>query len=149
MKFLLWGTAVIISHSWRQSTLGLLVIKMPHEDRCLEGGREQPVSYIQDGQRGALGTEPTKKGLLCSSVKLPQTRIEWYKRSLVGECWHFLALVYLCEWVGKKTTEQMCWGHWMLIYMGYTTWDQDFARFSFFSFRDLSPSAFRYTYLYF
>lgn len=37
MKFRLWGgAAVIVSQSWRQSTLGVLVIKMPHDDKCLK-----------------------------------------------------------------------------------------------------------------
>lgn len=37
MKFLLWGTVAIVSQSWRQSALGLLVIRMPHDDKCLTG----------------------------------------------------------------------------------------------------------------
>lgn len=40
MKFLLWGTVDIVSQSWRQSTLGDLVIKMPHDDKCLKGKEE-------------------------------------------------------------------------------------------------------------
>lgn len=42
MKLLLWGTVVIVSQSWRQSTLGDLVIKMPHDDKCLKGNEETP-----------------------------------------------------------------------------------------------------------
>lgn len=37
MKFLLWGTVAIVSQSWRQRTLGLLVIRIPHDDKCLTG----------------------------------------------------------------------------------------------------------------
>lgn len=35
MKLLLWGVDNIMSQSWRQSARGVLVIRMPHEDRCL------------------------------------------------------------------------------------------------------------------
>lgn len=40
MKFRLWGTVAIVSQSWRQSTLGVLVIRMPHDDKCLTGHTE-------------------------------------------------------------------------------------------------------------
>lgn len=55
MKLLLWETAVIVSQSWRQSTLGLLVIKMPHDDKCLMFCRRHPLCTAVRHERG----EPT------------------------------------------------------------------------------------------
>lgn len=63
MKFLLWGTAAIVSRSWRQSTLGVLVIRIPHDDKCLTGNTKTDVAlgvFQKDGSRPQPGTTTEK-----------------------------------------------------------------------------------------
>lgn len=71
MKFLLWGTVAIVSQSWRQSALGLLVIRMPHDDKCLKGEHQnrRHVKAVPEGQRSTNGAgEMEALLLLCWSV---------------------------------------------------------------------------------
>lgn len=57
MKFLLWGTVAIVSQSWRQSALGLLVIRMPHDDKCLAGHRKTGIMSTDSRRTDTHTTE--------------------------------------------------------------------------------------------
>lgn len=81
MKFLLWGTAVIVSQSWRQSTFGVLVIKMPHDDKCLKGKRHRPVSQILET---CHRQSPQHRGPLHSSLQL---QTQWAHKELWNTSW--------------------------------------------------------------
>lgn len=105
MKFLLWGTVVIVSQSWRQSTLGDLVIKMPHDDRCLKG-KEKSVSNVLERAQTAASTAFHKKGvhnIPVTKVSEYTTLAHWNGSFLEGLCCLYMSelafseLGLLCE----------------------------------------------------
>lgn len=48
MKCLLWGALDVTSLSWRVSALGVRVIRMPHDAKCLRVQRKWTAGYMTD-----------------------------------------------------------------------------------------------------
>lgn len=118
MKFRLWGTDAIVSQSWRQSTLGVLVIKMPHDDKYLKRWKEtlcKPHSGTSATchKHSQQQKRPTTFQVLATKLSefTKSTQPGGNESSVLWVCWSFLSWA-----ISKNSRKLQHHNHWCLLF---------------------------------